>query len=378
MRKSFRFITMIPGYLRIHKEAVLVDAHCDTTLRLLDSNFNIVNRYSDGHFDIPRALEGGVDVVFFAIFVPDYEDPVRAYKEGLRQIEAIHLAVKRNSDKAGLAPSYDDITTLISQGRLAVMIAMENCNPIGENIDSIDVFYKSGVRVICPQRVKADYAFDIAYHQRWGKQGLSDFEKMLINEMNKRRIIVDISHLSKKAKWEVLEMSSFPVIASHIGCERFCKTIYRNLDDEMIRAVAQKGGVINVFFCPELLSQEFRNKYIEIIYKIRPQLKKIREIYDNEWGFLKELRKLLLKENISLPDVNIVIDHIEYIINLVGIDYVGIGSDFDGVIFPPIGLEDVSKLPILTRLFLERGYRKEDIAKILGGNMLRVIAESKI
>jgi len=350
-------------------------------LKLVNNNFDIGMRHETGHFDLPRAFEGGLNAVFFSIFVPDYKNTLEACRSALEQIDAIYRAVESNADCASLALTSQDIVRLSQKGKLAILMGMENSNPIGVNMALLRNFYRLGVRYLVPGNVATDYAAEeLSSYKEWARKGLSTFGKEAIYEMNALGMVIDLSHLSEPARWEVLEVSRTPVIVSHAACNVLCKTITRNLSDEFIHAIAKNGGVIHVTFCPHYLDQALRDECLESMSmsNLLSQIRVLREKYSNDEGaYVDALTRLVVNQGFHLPGASIIVDHIEHIIKLVGVNHVGLGSDFDGTVWLPKGIEDVSKLPIITYLLLERGYSEENVIKILGENIIRVMKENE-
>lgn len=363
---------------QVHKKAIVIDAHCDVALKLVNNNLDIGRRHKTGHFDLPRAFEGGLNAVFFSIFVPGYKNTLEACKSALEQIDAIYRAVENNADCASLALTSQDIVRLSREGKIAILMGMENSNPIGVNTALLRDFYRLGVRYLVPGNVATNYASNLSFYKEWAVTGLGTFGKEIINEMNALGMVIDLSHLSEQARWEALEVSRTPVIVSHTACNSLCKTITRNLSDEFIHAIAENGGVIHITFSPDLLDQALRDKNLESRSRLLPQLRLLRKKYSNdESAYIDTLTRLMAKQGFTLPGAPIIIDHIEHVIKLVGVSHVGLGSDFDGTVWLPKGIENVSKLPIITHLLLERGYSEEDVIKILGKNIIRVMKKNE-
>jgi len=359
--------------LEIHKKAIVLDTHSDVTMKISRGNFDIGVRHQKGHWDLPRAFEGGLDGEFFSIFVPNSQDSLHPAKYALELIDAVYRAVEAYPDQVEMAYTSSDIRRLHQQGKIAVLLGMENGSPIEHSLALLRDFYRLGVRYITLTHSKNNDISDSGTDDKPRWNGLSDFGKEVVREMNRLGMLVDISHLSDDAIRDVLEISQTPVIASHSSV-RALSDVSRNLPDELIRKVARNGGVIQINFFSGFLSKKYWDAMKSRQEKLKPQLAQLREKFkNNEEGYWKAYVELMKQEKLPVPDVSIIIDHIDYIVKLVGVDYVGLGSDFDGVSSLPAGMEDVSKLPTITYLLLKRGYSEEDITKILGGNLLRVM-----
>lgn len=366
--------------LKIHKKALTVDTHCDTPMNLLDGNFDIgiKNKPPQNRVDFPRMKEGGLDAMFFAAFTGQKprtpENIAEAYKTANEMIEATKAACLKYSNLAEVAYQADDAAHLEKQGKLAVYIGMENGFPLGTDISRVKEFYDKGVRYITLCHSYNNDICDSSSDKKGPEHnGLSSFGKQVVKEMNRLGIMVDVSHISDKSFFDVIETSSVPVIASHSSVRAIAHH-NRNMTDEMIKVLAKNGGVIQI--C--LLDDYVKDPDTTSVY-----YQKRKEFYSNyearsasmtdeqKKELRKEWRALSEKYPKPLPTVSDYVDHIDYVKKLVGIDYVGIGSDFDG----GGGLEDcadVSQFPNITAEMLRRGYTAEEIEKVWGGNFFRV------
>lgn len=366
--------------LKIHKKVLTVDTHCDTPMNLLDGNFDIGirNKPPQNRVDFPRMKEGGLDAMFFAAFTGQKprtpENIAEAYKTANEMIEATKLVCLKYNNLAEVAYGADDATRLEKQAKLAIYIGMENGFPLGTDISRVKEFYDKGVRYITLCHSYNNDICDSSSDKKGPEHnGLSSFGKQVVKEMNRLGIMVDVSHISDKAFYDVITTSSSPVIASHSSV-RAIANHNRNMTDEMIKALAKNGGVIQI--C--LLDDYVKDPDTTSVY-----YQKRKEFYSNyearsasmtdeqKRELRKEWRALSEKYPKRLPTVSDYVDHIDHVKNLVGIDYVGIGSDFDG----GGGLEDcadVSQFPNITAEMFKRGYTAEEIEKVWGGNFFRV------
>ncbi|MFQ6084451.1 MAG: membrane dipeptidase [Candidatus Aminicenantia bacterium] len=361
--------------LKIHKQAIVIDTHCDTPMLMMERNLDIGKRSDKGNLDLIRMKEGGLDASFFVVFLSNELDNKHPTKKALEIIDEIYQQVEKYPDLAEIAYSPQDIRRIHQTGKRAILIGMENGGPIEGSLRLLRDYYRLGVRYITLTHGNNNDICDssTAENPRWN--GLSEFGKEVVKEMNQLGIMIDVSHISDKAFRDVLEVSQAPVIASHSSVRSLCN-VPRNMSDEMIKALAKKGGVIQINFYSGFLDEEFNQKYRKARRKMRPEIEKLREKYkDNQtelWNAIIEFSK---KYAPPPPKIDTLIDHIDYVVKLVGVDYVGLGSDFDGAGSYPQGLEDVSGYPLITYQLLKRGYKEDDIKKILGGNLLRVFEE---
>ena len=365
--------------LAIHRRAIIVDMHADTTQRLVDENVDLAQRLPDGHLDAVRAKEGGLDAQFFSIWVePDLfgGGGERAIKRADVQIEAVRNLAARHPETWELATTAADVRRIAASGKIAALMGMEGGYAIDERIENVGRYYQMGVRYMSPAwSVSTSWAGSSG--DEIGKtRGLNDFGKQVIREMNRLGMMVDVSHLSDRAFWDIVNTSTRPVIATHSGC-RAIADVPRNLTDEMIVALAKTGGVINVIFYPEHIEPGYAVKKKQVDAEIAPQVQRASEAEKGDAAHKKLARDRVRREEFlkRLPPVSVarIVDHIDRIVKLVGIDHVGIGSDFDGIQVVPADLKSVADLPNLTAELLRRGYSESDIDKILGGNMLGVM-----
>ncbi len=365
--------------LAIHRRAIVIDMHADTTQRLVDEQVDLAQRLSDGHLDAVRAKEGGLDAQFFSIWVePELfgGGGERAMKRADVQIEAVRNLAARYPETWEVATTAADVRRIAASGKIAALMGMEGGYAIDEKIENVERYYQMGVRYLSGAWSVSTSWAGSSGDEAGKTRGLNDFGKQVIREMNRLGMMVDVSHLSDKAFWDIVNTSTKPVIATHSGC-RAITNVPRNLTDEMIVALAKTGGVVNVIFYPEHIEPGYAEKKKKVDAEIASM---VQRASDKEKGDVahKKLARDRVREREyvqRLPPVTItrIVDHIDHIVRLVGIDHVGIGSDFDGVQVVPADLKSVADLPNLTAELLRRGYSESDIDKILGGNMLRVM-----
>jgi membrane dipeptidase len=367
--------------LSIHRRAIVVDMHADTTQRLVDESVDLEARLPDGHLDAARAKEGGLDAQFFSIWVePDLfgGGGPNAMRRADIQIEAVRNLAAKHPETWEVATTAADIRRIAASGKIAALMGLEGGYAIDDKIENVERYYRMGVRYMSGAwSVSTSWAGSSG--DEVGKtRGLNDFGKQVIREMNRLGMMVDVSHLSDKAFWDIVNTSTKPVIATHSGC-RAIANVPRNLTDDMIVALAKTGGVVNVIFYPEHIEPGYSEKKKKVDAEIAAEVQRASEAEQGDVAHKKLARdRVRAREYLKrLPAVSVsrVVDHIDHVVKLVGIDHVGIGSDFDGVQVVPADLKSVADLPNLTKELLRRGYSESDIDKILGGNMLRVMEE---
>jgi membrane dipeptidase len=361
----------------LHFSSIVVDTHDDTTQRLLDPKFNLAARHTDGSIDIPRMREGGLDAIFFSIWIPGTVTGPAAVRRAEDQIAAVRQAVARHPNDLVLCTTADEIRAAKKSKKIAVLMGVEGGHMINNSLATLDQFFTLGVRYMTLTHTVntewADSSGDKPAHD-----GLTPFGKQVVVEMNKLGMMVDISHVADKTFYDVLAVSEAPVIASHSSCRALC-TAPRDMTDDMIKALAAKGGVIQINYHVGFLSQKFQDAS-----KANPELSKQIEAEAKKRCDGNEACELIEADKITrdyvaqgkLPRVEWteIIDHIDHAVKLVGADHVGLGSDFDGADMP-YGMEDATHLPQITNALLAKGYSPADIQKILGGNTLRLMQD---
>ena len=361
---------------RIAHETILVDTHIDVPYRLNESYEDVSGATEHGNFDYPRAVAGGLDAPFFSIYIPaEYETKGGAGALADHLIDMVDDLIAKHPDKFARARSVADVRSNFAAGKISLAMGMENGAPIAGDLANLRHFYDRGVRYITLAHSKSNHIADSSYDsvRRW--HGLSDFGRTLVGAMNDIGMMIDVSHISDEAFWQVIKLTKVPVIASHSAARHFTPGWERNMSDDMIRALAKNGGVIQVNFGSGFVNAESRvadqaEHDASEAYFADPDVEETaaaRDAFERNWRIAHPYPYA------HLDDVLNVIDHI---VGLVGIDHVGLGSDFDGVGDSlPEGLKDVSAYPHLIAGLLKRGYSETDIKKILSGNILRVWSE---
>ncbi len=368
-----------PKARALHKRAIVVDTHDDTTQRLLnEKEFDISKRDAKGHVDIPRMREGGLDAIFFSIYISANITGPEAVKRSLRLIDAVYEAVRKNPKDLLLATSAADVRRAKKEGKIAALMGMEGGHMIDNDLGMLREYASLGVRYLTLSHGKntdwSDSSTDTAAHN-----GLTDFGKDVVRELNRLGVMVDISHVSDKTFYDALEVSKAPIIASHSSCRAICNAP-RDMTDEMIKALAAKGGVIQITYVDSFISQELRDFQESTRVERDAKLADIDKQFANDAAKRRDERQRINKEYADRgPKVSWekIIEHIDHAVKIAGVDHVGLGSDFDGATMPQ-GMDDVSMIPKITDALLKKGYAEKDIEKILGGNLLRVLEQVEL
>jgi membrane dipeptidase len=358
--------------IELAQKFIILDAHLDVPYRLQSNPEDISERTESGHFDFPRAKEGGLDVPFMAIYVPvSYEQSGNGKKYADNLIDMMDGFVKNHPGKFAYARSVEDIKTNFINGQISLAMGIENGTPVEGNLQNIKYFYDKGIRYITLSHSKSNHICDSSYDEERKWNGLSPFGTEMIKEMNRLGMMVDVSHVSDSAFYDVIHISKVPVIASHSSCRHFTPGWERNMSDELIKTLAYHGGVIMINFGSSFLDNEVRMNSSKEWDHVSDLLKEKNLTFGSPEAH-KIMDEYFGDHHPGEISVSKVVDHIEYVVKLVGVDHVGLGSDFDGVYFVPKGLEDVSKYPNLIFELLRKGFSEEDIEKICSGNFLRV------
>ena len=362
---------------RLHFSSLVVDTHADTTQRFLDDGFDLGARNALGSVDIPRMKKGGLGAIFFSIWIPSKITGAVAVKRALDQIDEVHEQVQRHRNDLVLVTTAEGIREARKQDKIAALIGVEGGHMIASDLSVLRTYVALGARYMTLTHTGnvewADASTDKPVHN-----GLTEFGKEVVREMNRLGMMVDVSHVSDKTFADVLEVSRAPVFASHSDCRAICDAP-RNMSDAMIRALAAKGGVIQINYHVGFLSQEFRDaerahpewdKAIALEIRQRCGEREGCRLIEGD----RITREYVLRGDLPRVEWTKIIEHIDHAVKVAGIDHVGLGSDFDGANMP-FGMEDASKLPRITQALLEKGYSAGDVKKILGENTLRVMAD---
>ena len=358
------------------QKLMIIDGHVDIPYRIFEngSMIDISQRTPDGDFDFVRAKAGGLSAPFMSIYVPAtlQQGGAKAHADAL--IDLVEDFEKRWPGKFAVARSTADVEAQFTKGLVSLPMGMENGAPIEGDLANLKHFYDRGIRYITLAHSKANHICDSSYDPERKWNGLSPFGKQLVSEMNRLGIMVDVSHVSDDTFWQVMDLSRAPAIASHSSCRHFTPGFERNMSDEMIKRLAENGGVIMINFGSTFISGEIRAKWDEVRAHISSWLDEhnLTRSDPEAEAYIKKVRA----EARRFADVTDVADHFDHVVELVGIDHVGFGSDYDGVGDSlPTGLKDASYYPNLIFHLLQRGYSEADIEKICYGNAMRVWKE---
>ncbi|MCC6665389.1 MAG: dipeptidase [Polyangiaceae bacterium] len=358
---------------------IILDGHIDVPHRLWSSRDkagqlteDVTARTEKGDFDFPRARAGGLDAPFMSIYVPAKLEAGGAKKLADQLIDLVEGIAKKAPDDCRIARSVGEVRENAKQGKLSLLLGMENGSPIEKKLENVTHFHGRGVRYITLAHSKDNHLSDSSYDDRHTHKGLSPFGEKVVAEMNRLGIMVDVSHLSDDAFWDVMATSKAPVVATHSSCRHFTPGWSRNMSDEMISALAKKGGVIQINFGSGFIDEKIQKAESQR-WKDRAALLKKHKLESSDPKAKPLLAKFEKDSPPKFATVAQVADHIDHVKKLVGVDHVGLGSDFDGVGDSlPTGLKDVSQYPGLIKVLLERGYTEAEIEKICSGNVLRV------
>ncbi len=364
----------------IHLESFVADTHNDVLLRAMEGQ-NILEYHPESHSDLEKFKLGGVDLQVFSIWVSPDEKEKKYFENANNMINKLNFLISRVPKDWGLAKSYQDITYNSRKNKMSCVIGVEGGHIIGRDISKLEALHDRGMRYLGLTWNNSNHIASSAKDETFNRNslsniGLSNFGIEVVQKCNELGVIIDVSHAGEQAFWDVVDQSQEPIIASHSSVYALCPH-YRNLKDDQIKAIAKTGGAVFINFYPGYIDSAFQQKAEIINMKYEVELDILAEQYDplsNQYWF--EEMKLLKHEKARIaPSINDVIKHISYIVDLVGVDYVGIGSDYDGVEIMPTGLENVSKLPFLTKKLIEHGYTIREVRKILGGNFKRIFKE---
>lgn len=358
---------------RLHQRAIVVDTHVDVPAsHARDADYNVGERHSTGHVDLPRMKDGGLDAAFFSIYMPATVTGPEAVKRSLELIDWTKQQVARNSSTAILAASVADIRRAHKQGKLAILMGMEGGHMIDDSLSTLRMYAELGVRYLTlTHGRKTNWAGSSGDPEI---TGLTDFGREVVRELNRSGVMVDLSHVSDQTFFDALEVAQAPVVLSHSSARAICDHP-RNITDEMMRAVAKNGGVIQITFVNSFIDPALRSADQAISPERDAKLAELEKLYaDDPSKRREEARRIRNEYQAGLPKASWerIIDHIDHAVKTAGIDHVGLGSDFDGATMPE-GMDDVTRLPRITEALLAKGYSDKDIEKILGGNLLRVL-----
>jgi membrane dipeptidase len=364
------------SYQKIHRDAIVVDTHNDILMKTVDIGV-VMDQDLTGktHSDLARWKKGGLDVQIFSVFCDG--DAKNPYAYANREMDTLDAVVARNPDKIKKVFNYAELLKAVKEKKIAAMFGVEGGHMIEDDLNKLDAFYKRGARYLTlTHNISPTWATSAA-DETSGKPlahtGLTDFGKQVVQRMNQLGMMIDVSHAGDQTFWDVIKITTKPIIASHSSVYSLVPH-RRNLKDAQIKAIAKNGGVIQVNFNPGFIDSTFGRKENAFLKEHAAENDSLMKAGMNDFYTLDYLyQKYAQEANSMRPPLSMLIDHIDYIVKLVGIDYVGLGSDFDGINLTPQQLDDVTCYPLITKALVERGYSEKDIDKILGGNFLRVL-----
>lgn len=369
-------VDLVAEAQRLAQEVIIVDTHIDVPYRLMEKMADISARTEDGDFDYPRARAGGLNAPFMSIYVPaKYQETGGAKEYADQVIDLVEGFATDWPDKFSLAYTPDHIYGQFEDGKISLAMGMENGAPIEDSLDNLKHFFDRGIRYITLTHGEDNQISDSSYAEEHTWKGLSPFGRQVVAEMNRLGIMIDVSHVSDDAFYQVMELSHAPVIASHSSCRKFTPDFERNMGDEMIQLLAEKGGVIQINFGSAFLTEGANKQALEKWDRTKAWAAE--NGFDEDSPEAEAFGETYWEDHERIyADIADVVGHIEHVIELVGVDHVGLGSDFDGVGDSlPVGLKDVSDYPNLIHEMLSLGHSAVDIRKIFGGNALRVWLE---
>ncbi|HEV2178283.1 MAG TPA: TonB family protein [Terriglobia bacterium] len=361
---------------RVLARAIIIDTHADTPQMMLDEGYDLADPASPFMISLPKARQGHLGAEFFSIWVDVDWPPQDLIHRALDLIDAVNTQVALHSADVEMARTADDIVRIHRAGKLAALMGIEGGHIIEDDPRALDIYYRLGARYMTLTHTKDNQLGDSSTDKpKWN--GLSPFGREIVERMNRLGMMVDISHVSDATFYAAVALSKAPVIASHSSCRALCNAP-RDMTDDMIRALAKNGGVMDINFYPSFLDQAYRDAEAKVSKQEDVEV----DAATKQWASdrkrqAEEIRKIWARYDAQFPDPSYtrIADHIDHAVKIGGVDHVGLGSDFDGIPDAPRGMEDCSKLPALVQELARRGYSEEDLEKILGGNLLRVMRE---
>lgn len=370
------------SYKKIHNKAILVDTHNDALSTLIGNGYSFDQHLdSKTHSDVYRMKKGGIDVQIFSIFCGgEQKDP---YNFANREIDTLYATVARNPNSMMIVKTPAQLQQAVADKKLAAMMGVEGGHMIENSLDKLDTLFNRGVRYMTltwnnsnPWATSAmEETNDTLLHQ---PKGLSSFGKQVVHRMNALGMLVDLSHVGEKTFWDAINTTTKPVIVSHSCVYNLCPA-FRNLKDDQIKAIGKNDGVIHLNFYSGFLDSNYHKKSEAFTQRHKAETDSLLAIMKESYLVGEYMfKKYAAETNEIRAPFNLLFDHLDYIVKLIGVDHVGLGSDYDGIESPPQQLDDVTKFPLITKELLRRGYSKQDIYKILGGNFIRIFEANSL
>jgi membrane dipeptidase len=365
------------SYKQLHKKAILVDTHNDIPSASIEKKVTFdTDLKGKTHSDLQRMKDGGVDVQFFSIFCgPEQAKP---FDYANREMDSVDAWINRNPNKMMAVKNIADLNKAINENKIASLMGVEGGHMIEDDIKKLEHFYNRGARYLTlTWNNSTSWATSAADESTLGStlqhKGLSELGKQIVRRMNELGMMIDVSHIGEQTFKDALAISTKPVIASHSNVYALCPH-RRNLKDDQILAIAKNGGVIQLNFYAGFVDSNYEKNMSNFLAKYKPEIDSlIKENVQKDYARMMVTQKHYEESKAFQPPLNMLLNHLDYIVKLVGVDYVGFGSDFDGISAAPIELVGVESYPLITKALLERGYAKADIKKMLGGNLIRVL-----
>lgn len=361
-------------YKKLHQDAILVDTHNDVLIAVMEGQDIAKDLRGKTHSDLARFKQGGVDVQLFSV----WSDETGTFAYANQQIDSLQAIARRHPDKMMLARNYKDIMKAVKQDKLATMIGVEGGHMIESDLRKLEQLHKRGAMYMTLTWNNSTPWATSAMDEESGKlkeseKGLTEKGRQIVRRMNELGMMVDLSHVGEKTFWDAMEVTTKPVLVSH-SCVHGINPVFRNLRDDQIKAVAKNGGVIHLNFFSGFLDKEFESRVNTFMAAHKPEIDSLKA---KGWD-IDAIQDYLAENNKEAvyalrPPLSLLLDHLDHIVQLVGVDHVGMGSDFDGITSAPQELEGVQDFPKITRELLKRGYTEAEIKKILGGNFLRLL-----
>ena len=360
---------------KIHQQAIMIDTHGDILFNQIQSGIDIGKLQTTGNFDLVRAKQGGLDAQVFSIWC----DEKGGFDLANRQIDSLYSLIKRYPNQIALVTNAQQLESTVKQNKLAAMIGVEGGHMIENDLGKLESLAKRGmIYLTLTWNNSTPWASSAAQESKGeiAMPGLSDFGKLVVKKLNELGVLVDLSHVGEQTFFDAIKLSKKPVLVSH-SCVYGINPVPRNLKDEQIKAVGKNGGVISINFYSGFLDPTYSAKQQNFLIKHKPELKVLTEKYGRSKAIDTLISKYPEEAASNRPRIERVVDHIDYVVKLIGIDHVGIGADFDGAESFPQGMDSVADFPKITAALVKRGYSEADIYKILGGNFVRVLKANK-
>jgi membrane dipeptidase len=376
---ALTFYSTVNGqsYQRVHQRAIMVDSHNDILTASIEKNVRMDDDLKGKtHSDLKRFKEAGVDVQLFSVWCDG--NKISPNQWANREMDTLYAVANRNPDKIVITKSVDEINKTVRQKKIAAMFGVEGGHMIEDNINNLNLFYDRGVRYMTLTWNNSTSWASSAMDEnnpllKEKTKGLNDFGKQVVKRMNELGILVDLSHVGEKTFWDAINITTKPVLVSHSNAYSLCP-VFRNLKDDQIQAVGKNGGVIHLNFYSGFVDSTFKIKESKFMFSHMKEIDSLKKTGIQQEYAMSIITQQYAKEAEAIrPPLSALLDHLDYIVKLIGVDHVGMGSDFDGISSTPQQLDDVTAYPLITKSLFERGYNKKDIKKILGANFLRIL-----